>query len=178
MKRRSKPKISFSSFRLAAGGLGGAAQKNERKFLGLPRATSGSASEARREHHHALRAYDFVSSHHARGACEDQSLRDWKKVRAKVNTSPPIFTFARNGKSERVAKRHGMPFLRRAPRFFQSQSKRAVAHEVVRMSKILWILLIQCSNFVQETPPMENHSGTISARVIFSFGREGIRKPD
>ena len=90
MKRWSKPKISFSSFRLAAGGLGGAAQKNERKFLGLPRATSGSASEARREHHHALRAYDFIQSHHARGACEDQSLRDWKKVRAKVNISPPM----------------------------------------------------------------------------------------
>ncbi len=93
-KRWSKPKISFSSFRLAAGGLGGAAQKNERKFLGLPRATSGSASEARREHHHALRAYDFIQSHHARGACEDQSLRDWKKVRAKVNISPPNVTSA------------------------------------------------------------------------------------
>jgi len=47
-KRRSKPKIFFSSFRLAAGGLGGAAQKNERKFFGFaaraeraPRGASG-----------------------------------------------------------------------------------------------------------------------------------------
>ena len=37
--------------------------------------------------HHAIRAYDSISSHHARGACEDQSLCDWKKVRAKVNIS-------------------------------------------------------------------------------------------
>lgn len=64
-------------------------KKMKGKFLGLPRATSGSASEARREHHHALRAYDLVQSHHARGACADQSLRDWKKVRAKVSISPP-----------------------------------------------------------------------------------------
>ncbi|PIS04918.1 MAG: hypothetical protein COT81_03815 [Candidatus Buchananbacteria bacterium CG10_big_fil_rev_8_21_14_0_10_42_9] len=66
------------------------------KFLGLPRATSGSESEARRENHHAIRAYDSVSSHLARGACacpplaESQSLRDWKKVRAKVSISPPL----------------------------------------------------------------------------------------
>ena len=64
-------------------------KKMKGKFLGLPRATIGSASEARREHHHALRAYDLAQSHHARGACADQSLRDWKKVRAKVNISPP-----------------------------------------------------------------------------------------
>jgi len=75
-------------------------KKMKGKFLGLPRATSGSASEARREHHHALRAYDFVSSHHARGACEDQSLRDWKKVRAKVNTSPPNVTSASERKPD------------------------------------------------------------------------------
>jgi hypothetical protein len=63
VKRRSKPKIFFSSFRLAAGGLGGAAQKNERKFLGLPRERS-ERPEAR------------------------QVFRS-KKVRAKVNISPP-----------------------------------------------------------------------------------------
>ena len=62
-------------------------KKMKGKFLGLPRATIGSASEA--QNHHAIRAYDSVSSHHARGACEDQSLRDWKKVRAKVSISPP-----------------------------------------------------------------------------------------
>ena len=64
----------------------------------MPRAIrqlAESASEARRERHYALRAYDSVQSHHARGACacpplaEDQSLRDWKKVRAKVSISPP-----------------------------------------------------------------------------------------
>jgi hypothetical protein len=34
--------------------------------------------------HHAIGAYDTVQSHHARGACEDQSLCDCleKKVRA------------------------------------------------------------------------------------------------
>jgi len=55
-------------------------------FCGLPREVR-ARPEA--QNHHALRAYDFVSSHHARGACEDQSLRDWKKVRAKVSISPP-----------------------------------------------------------------------------------------
>jgi len=42
--------------------------------------------------HHAIRAYDSISSHHARGACEDQSLCDWKKVRAKVNISAPTLS--------------------------------------------------------------------------------------
>jgi hypothetical protein len=39
--------------------------------------------------HHAIGAYDTVQSHHARGACEDQSLCDCleKKVRAKVSNS-------------------------------------------------------------------------------------------
>ena len=36
-KRRSRPKNFLSSFRLAAGGLGGAAQKNEKKIGLLPR---------------------------------------------------------------------------------------------------------------------------------------------
>jgi hypothetical protein len=52
-----------------------------------------------------------------------------------VQKTPPIFTFARNGRSECVALRHGMPFLRYAPRFFQGHDERAVAHEVVRLSK-------------------------------------------
>ncbi len=42
--------------------------------------------------HHVIRAYNLVQSYHALRACEDQSLRDWKKVRAKVNTSPQIET--------------------------------------------------------------------------------------
>ncbi len=58
-----------------------------------------------------------------------------KASRVRIPPPPPIFTFARNGRSERIAARHGMPFLRYAPRFFQSQRKRAVAHEVVRLSK-------------------------------------------
>ncbi len=37
---------SFQIFRLAAGGLGGAAQKNERKFLGLPRGACPRRAES------------------------------------------------------------------------------------------------------------------------------------
>jgi len=48
-------------------------------------------SEARQrgaQNHHAIRAYERVQSHHARGACEDQSLRDCSKwVRAKCSNS-------------------------------------------------------------------------------------------
>jgi len=55
-------------------------------------------SEARRrgaQNHHAIRAYDEVSSHHARGACEDQSLRDCSKwVRAKASISSQILNAA------------------------------------------------------------------------------------
>jgi len=39
----------------------------------------------------------LVKSHHALGACEDQSLRDSKKVRAKDTISPQIET-SREGK--------------------------------------------------------------------------------
>jgi len=82
------------------------------KFLGLPRATIGSASEARKENHHTLRAYELGSHHHARGACEDQSLRDWKKVRAKVSISPPNKTSrAESAEWPRAAgAREGKPF--------------------------------------------------------------------
>ena len=61
-------------------------------------------------------------------------LRDCfsKKVRAKRTISPPIFTFARNGRMWGVALRRQVPFLRYAPRFFQGNGKRALAHEVVR----------------------------------------------
>jgi len=52
-----------------------------------------------------------------------------------VQKTPPIFTSARNGGKWSVAKRHGMPFLRYAPRFFQDEGKRAVAQEWVRLSK-------------------------------------------
>ena len=58
----------------------------------------------------------------------DQSLRDCfsKKVRAKVSISPPILTFARMDEGRRVAKRHGMPFLRYAPRFLEGHNERAI----------------------------------------------------
>ena len=52
-----------------------------------------------------------------------------------VQKTPPILTFARMDEGRRVTKRHAMPFLRYAPRFFQRHDERAVAHEVVRLSK-------------------------------------------
>ena len=65
---------SFQIFRLAAGGLGGAAQKNERKLLGLPRATSGSASEARREIRKVSRfaTGNMFGFHHIDGASQNK----------------------------------------------------------------------------------------------------------
>ena len=73
-------------FRLAAGGVGGAANKNDRKFLGFaPRELVERGRGARGWHWHALRAYDWVSNYHALGAWKGQSLRDWKKVRAFSN---------------------------------------------------------------------------------------------
>ncbi|MCI0619511.1 hypothetical protein L0Y40_00530, partial [Candidatus Wolfebacteria bacterium] len=62
-----------------------AANKNDRKFLGFAPREQG----AKGWRWYALRAYDWVSSHHALGAWKGQSLRDWKKVRAKVNISAP-----------------------------------------------------------------------------------------
>ena len=50
---------------------------------------AGSVRGAQGWRWQALRAYDWVSGHHALGAWKGQSLRDWKKVRAKVNISAP-----------------------------------------------------------------------------------------
>ena len=58
-----------------------------------------------------------------------------KKCSNFVQKTPPILTFARMDEGRRVTKRHAMPFLRYAPRFFQRHDERAVAHEVVRLSK-------------------------------------------
>jgi len=88
VKRGANQKFPSPLSALRQGVWGEPHKKMKGKFLSLPREVR-ARPEARREHHHALRAYDFVSSHHARGACADQSLRDWKKVRAKVNNSPP-----------------------------------------------------------------------------------------
>jgi len=89
VKRRSKPKIFFSSFRLAAGGLGGAAQKNERKIFGFAardqrERVRGAQGESPRASRVRLR-FEPPRTRRVRS----QLLRDWKKVRAKVSISPP-----------------------------------------------------------------------------------------
>ena len=135
MKRRKQNhKISFHF-------LSGSPHTPRRKWIGKEIFGFGSRPEgARGAHcslHHAIGAYDL-------GKATTRSARALviKILRILliqcsnfVQKTPPIFTFARNGRSERVAKRHTMPFLRYAPRFFQGQRKRAVAHEVVRLSK-------------------------------------------
>jgi len=49
LKRRQQNQKfpSFQMFRFAAGGVGGAANKNDRKFLGFVRASGASAPKAR-----------------------------------------------------------------------------------------------------------------------------------
>ena len=72
--------------------MGGAANKNDRKFLGFaPRELVERGRGAKGWRWHALRAW------------ESQSLRDWKKVRAKVNISAPNDTSARESEGERHA---------------------------------------------------------------------------
>lgn len=67
--------------------------------------------------------------------CLENSCAGQPAPRVRIPPPPPILTFARMDDGRRVAKRHGMPFLRYAPRFFQRHDERAVAHEVVRLSK-------------------------------------------
>jgi len=52
-----------------------------------------------------------------------------------VQETPPIFTFARNGRMWSIAPRHGMPRTRYAPRFFQVYGERALGDVEVRLSK-------------------------------------------
>jgi hypothetical protein len=52
-----------------------------------------------------------------------------------VQETPPIFTFARNGRMWSVAKRHRMPRTRYTPRFFQAHGERALGDVEVRLSK-------------------------------------------
>ena len=52
-----------------------------------------------------------------------------------VQETPPIFTFARNGRMWSVAKRHRMPRTRYAPRFFQAHGERALGDVEVHLSK-------------------------------------------
>src|SRR3989344_3260957 len=61
---KQNQKISFLNFRFSAGGVGGADKKMKGNFWFLLPRPQG-ADEARR-----IRAYDLVSSHHARGACD------------------------------------------------------------------------------------------------------------
>jgi hypothetical protein len=102
MKRRKQNhKISFHFF-------SGSPHTPRRKWIGkeifgFVHATRGSVRGAQGWRPQALRAYDWVSSHHALGAWKDQSLRDWKKVRAKVNISAPNDTSARESEGERRA---------------------------------------------------------------------------
>jgi len=51
-----------------------------------------------------------------------------------VQETPPIITFARNGRVWSVTKRHGMPRTRYAPRFFQVYGERALGDVEVRLS--------------------------------------------
>ena len=78
-------------------------RRQQNQNFGFVHATAGSGRGAKGWRWHALRAYDWVSSHHALGAWEGQSLRDWKKVRAKVNISAPNDTSARESEGERRA---------------------------------------------------------------------------
>ena len=65
-------------FRLAAGGVGGAANKNDRKFLGFaPRELVERGRGAESPRGKSVRS---------------QSLRDWKWVRAKVSMSAQYFS--------------------------------------------------------------------------------------
>ncbi len=52
-----------------------------------------------------------------------------------VQETPPIFTFARNGRMWSVAKRHSVPRTRYAPRFFQVHGEHALGDVEVRLSK-------------------------------------------
>ena len=52
-----------------------------------------------------------------------------------VQETPPIFTFARNGRMWSYAARHRMPRTRYAPRFFQINGERALGDVEVRLSK-------------------------------------------
>ena len=52
-----------------------------------------------------------------------------------VQKTPPIITFARNGRMWSVAKRHQMPRTRYAPRFFQAHGERALGDVEVHLSK-------------------------------------------
>ena len=52
-----------------------------------------------------------------------------------VQETPPIITFARNGRMWSVAKRHAVPRTRYAPRFFQAHGELALGDVEVRLSE-------------------------------------------
>ncbi len=72
-----------------------------------------------------------------------------------VQKTPPVFTFARNDRMWSVALRRQVPFLRYAPRFFQGNGKRALAHEVVRR---VYSMIIASLNFTRVLHSQNNQS--------------------
>ena len=127
--------ISLAFFSPVGGGVwGGARQKIERKWFwsgGRPRYEGDGASQWTPMRTRKFRA----TTRSARGLFVKILRILFVKSSNFVQKTPPNCAFARNGEMWGVALRRQVPFLRYAPRFFQSQRKRAVAHEVVRLSK-------------------------------------------
>jgi len=134
------------NFPLRGGGVGGGAVKNGKETAReccdrgerrrLVRASERAEGAPRRITANVERTIQFKSTTRSARASVVKILRIlFIQCSNFAQKTPPIFTFARNGRSERVAKRHGMPFLRYAPRFLESYGKRAVAQAWVRLSK-------------------------------------------
>jgi len=144
LKRRQQNQKfpSFQTFRFAAGGVGGSANKNDRKFLGFaPRELVERGRGAKGWRWHALRAYDQIQSHHALDAWKGQSLRDWKKVRAKVNISAPNDTsrFESADESRACGAREGKKPRRVATKWLGEETEKWADLFLVSYSKIIFI---------------------------------------
>src|SRR3989344_6035034 len=96
---KQNQKFSFLNFRFSGGGGGGADKKMKGNFWFLLPRPQG-ADEARR-----IRAYDLVSLHHARGACDiicfenkcelgtiETSIRNKEKIPSKTLVLEGIFS--------------------------------------------------------------------------------------
>jgi len=76
MKRRNQnQKFSFPFF--AGSPHTPRRNRNCKEIFGFVHATGGSVRGARCSFHHAIGAYDSVSSNHARGACEVSPFQDF-----------------------------------------------------------------------------------------------------
>jgi len=159
MKRRKQNhKISFHF-------LSGSPHTPRRKWIGKEIFGFGSRPKGARgapcSLHHAIRAYGEVQRATTRSARASvvKILRILLiQCSNFVQKTPPIFTSTRNGGSERVAKRHGMPFLRYAPRFFQGHRKRAVAQERVRTTNLFVRSIERCKAIFNFDCPKANFS--------------------